>query len=167
MASSLGTLVRKTPSEVGPLAVRGEPISPPGLSAPPSLESLWHALRRRWTMALSLGLLAGLLGFGIAWLVVPAQYTAQTLLHISPRAVRDGEDNLLTYQRTQIALAKSYSVIQGTLERPNVAELAEVRGHSDPTEWLTKALTSDTLLGPEIIRLSLSGERSEDTATLL
>jgi capsular exopolysaccharide synthesis family protein len=167
MASSLQTLVRNTPAEVGTVTLRGEPASPPGLSAPPSLESLWLALRRRWTLALGLGVLAGLLGFGIAWLVVPAQYTAQTLLQISPRAVRDGEDNLLNYQRTQIALAKSYSVLQGTLERPNVAELAEVRGHSDPTEWLTKAITSDTLLGPEIIRLSLSGERSEDTATLL
>jgi capsular exopolysaccharide synthesis family protein len=163
MASSLASAALDAPSEAG------DPAAPPGLSAPPSLESLWHALRRHWALALGVGVLAGALGGAIAWSLAPAQYTAQTLLELSPRAVRngEGEDSLVTYQRTQTALLKSYGVLQGTLERPNVAELAEVRGQSDPTEWLSKALVADSLLGPEIIRVSLSGERSEDVAAIL
>lgn len=144
--------------------------APPVLSAPPSLESLLHALRRRWLAALGCGLLAGLLGAAVAASIVPAQFTAQTLLQISPRALRngaDGEDGLLTYQRTQSALVKSYAVIQGTLERPTIADLPTVRNQSDPIEWLSKSLLTDSLLGPEILRVTLSGDRAEDVALIL
>ncbi len=169
MPSALSTSASNALSQVAMPAARSESVSPPGLSAPPSLESLWHAVRRHWALAVGLGVLAGVLGGAIAWCVAPAQYTAQTLLELSPHGPRtgEGEDNVLSYQRSQTALLKSYAVIQGTLERPNVAELAEVRGHSDPTEWLSKAIVADSLLGPEIIRVSLNGDRSEDTATLL
>jgi capsular exopolysaccharide synthesis family protein len=168
MASSLEATSLSTPSgeNARPQTVAG----PPGLSAPPSLESLWHAVRRRWVLALGLAVLGGLVAFGLAWIVVPAQYTAQTLLHLAPRANRnglEGEDNLLNYQRTQAAMVRSYAVVQGTLERPSVADLAEVRARSDATEWLMKALTTDSLLGPEILRISLNGDRSEDLAVIL
>jgi capsular exopolysaccharide synthesis family protein len=167
MAFSLQTPATDATSEVV-AATRSELASPPGLSAPPSLESLWHAVRRHWALALSVGVLAGLLGGAIAWCVAPAPYTAQTLLELSPRGLHaEGEDHILTYQRTQTALLKSYAVIQGTLERPNVAELAEVRSKTNATEWLAKAITTDSLLGPEIIRVSLSGDHAEDTALLL
>jgi capsular exopolysaccharide synthesis family protein len=170
MASSLQE-PSPTPVEPSDASPRVADLSiPPALSAPPSLETLVHALRRRWALALGCGLLAALLGSAIAWFVVPAQFTAQTLLQISPRALHngaDGEEGMLTYQRTQSALVKSYTVIQGTLERPNVAELAEIRDQSDPTEWLSKSLVTDSLLGPEIIRVTLSGDHSEDVAAIL
>lgn len=167
MASLLQTAATNVPSEVV-AAGRSESADPPGLSAPPSLESLWHAVRRHWVLAVSVGMLAGVLGGAIAWCVAPAPYTAQTLLELSPRGLRgEGEDTMLTYQRAQTALLKSYAVIQGTLERPNVAELAEVRAKGNPTEWLANAIVTDSLLGPEIIRVSLSGEHAEDTALLL
>jgi capsular exopolysaccharide synthesis family protein len=169
MASSLQD-PSPTPTEPSLAPQRlADPAVPPALSAPPSLETLVHALRRRWVTALSCGLLVGLLGAAVAWYIVPAQYTAQTLLQISPRALHngDGEEGVLTYQRTQSALVKSYTVIQGTLERPNIAELVEVREKSDPTEWLSKSLLTDSLLGPEIIRVTLSGDRAEDVAVIL
>lgn len=167
MASSLQSAATNPPSEVV-AAGRSELAGPPGLSAPPSLESLWHAVRRHWVLALGVGMLAGVLGGAIAWCMAPAPYTAQTLLELSPRGLRgEGEDTMQTYQRTQTALLKSYAVVQGTLERPNVAELAEVRSKGNPTEWLAKAIVTDALLGPEIVRVSLSGEHAEDTALLL
>ena len=166
MATALQTSASNAPAEIV-AAERSESAGPPGLSAPPSLESLWHAVRRHWALALLLGVLAGVLGGALAWFLTPARYTAQTLLELSSRGQRNGEDGVAAYQRTQAALLKSYAVIQGTLERPNIAELAEVRDHSDPIEWLAKAIVTDSLLGPEIIRVSLNGDRSEDSAALL
>ncbi|MGH7224047.1 MAG: hypothetical protein ACRELF_12520, partial [Gemmataceae bacterium] len=166
MATSLQPSASNAPSEIV-AAERGEPAGPPGLSAPPSLESLWHAVRRHWALALSLGVLAGVLGGALAWWLAPAHYTAQTLLELSPRGLHNGEESVANYQRTQTALLKSYGVVQGTLERPNVAELAEVRAQSDPIEWLSKAVVTDVLLGPEIIRVSLNANHSEDSAILL
>lgn len=166
----MATALQTSASNISPeliAAERSESAGPPGLSAPPSLESLWHAVRRHWALALLLGVLAGVLGGAIAWYLTPARYTAQTLLELSSRGQRNGEEGVAAYQRTQAALIKSYGVIQGTLERPNIAELAEVRAHSDPIEWLSKAIVTDSLLGPEIIRISLNGDRSEDSAVLL
>lgn len=166
MESSLQTSPATAPPEWA--GAPAEPSAAAGLSAAPSLESLWFAVRRHWALALSLGLLAGVLGGSLAWYFAPAEYLAQTLLELSPRGGRgEGEDNVQSYQRSQSALLKSYAVLQGTLERPNIAELAEVRSQSDPTEWLSKAITLDSLLGPEIIRVSLKGDHSEDVALIL
>jgi succinoglycan biosynthesis transport protein ExoP len=147
-----------------------EPAVPPGLSAPPTLEGLWYAIRRRWVVALTLGLLVGCLGGGLTWILVPAQYNAQTLLQLSPRAGRGGlldSDDLLTYQRTQAAMVKGYPVIRAILEKPTIADLAIVREQGDATEWLSKAILTDTLLGPEILRVSLSADNAEEVAALL
>jgi len=166
MTASLQTAASNAPPEMG-TAERSEAAGPPALSAPPSLESLWHAVRRHWVLALGLGVLGGVLGGGLGWCLTPARYTAVTLLELSPRDLHNGAEGLGTYQRTQAALVKSYAVVQGTLERPNVAELAEVRSQSDPIEWLSKAVVTDSLLGPEIIRVSLQSDRSEDSAVLI
>jgi polysaccharide biosynthesis transport protein len=107
------------------------------------------------------------MGGVIACWLTPARYTAHTLLEVSPQGLHNGEEGIANHQRSQTALLKSYAVVQGTLERPNVAELAEVRAQSDPIEWLSKAIVTDVLLGPEIIRVSLNSDRSEDSATLL
>jgi hypothetical protein len=83
---------------------------------------------RRWPRRALLPALGALV---LGWVVVPADYKAQTLLHLSPRAPRPGEPeaDLATYQRTQAALVKTYAVRHGTLEKPAVADLAEVRAH--------------------------------------
>jgi succinoglycan biosynthesis transport protein ExoP len=143
---------------------------PPGLVAAPSMEGLWHAIRRRWVLALCLGLLAGLLGAIIASFVMPAQYSAVTLLHLEPRPPRgiyEGEGEFLNYQRTQLALLRSFPVIHSALDKPGVSDLPEVRAHPDTMDWLNKAMVTDVLLGPEIIRVTLNGDRAEDVAVLL
>jgi capsular exopolysaccharide synthesis family protein len=146
------------------------PLAPPAaLSAPPSMEGLLNALRQRWWLVLSLALGAGVLGGVAAWCVVPAHYSVETLLHIAPRSqgTYESDTEFLNFQRTQTAVVKSFPVILATLEKPGVAALPEVRDHDDAPEWLNKAIKTDTLLGPEIIRVTLEGDRGEDLAILL
>ncbi len=146
------------------------PALPPALSAPPGVETLWHALRRRWRLILVLGLLAGSLGAAAAWFVVPGVYTVQTILQLNTRsgnANLDTETDSSSFQRAQAALITSYPVLHEALEKPQVAQLPEVRSHSDPYEWVTKNLKTDVLLGPEILRVTLSGDRGEDVALVL
>jgi capsular exopolysaccharide synthesis family protein len=147
-----------------------EPLPvPAALSAPPNVESLWHALRSRWPLILALGLVGGLLGAAVAWLLVPAAFTVQTLLQMSPRPLKtlDADADVAGYQRAQAALFTSYPVLRAALEKPEVAQLAEVREQSDPFDWLTKGLKTDVLLGPEILRVTLSGDRGEDVALIM
>jgi polysaccharide biosynthesis transport protein len=146
------------------------PALPPALSAPPGVETLWHALRRRWRLILVLGLLAGSLGAAAVWFIVPGVYTVQTILQLNTRsgnANLDTETDSSSFQRAQATLITSYPVLHEALEKPEVAQLPEVRNHSDPYEWVSKNLKTDVLLGPEILRVALSGDRGEDIALVL
>jgi capsular exopolysaccharide synthesis family protein len=143
---------------------------PPALTAPPGLTTLAHAFRRRWPAMMGLGLLGAALAAAVVWIIFPAKYTAQVLLHVSSRAARgtyEGEGDFLNFQRTQAALLKSQAVLRSALEKPEVAELAEVRAQDDPAAWLQKELVTDFLLGPEILRVTLNGDHAEDLPLLL
>jgi capsular exopolysaccharide synthesis family protein len=146
------------------------PIQQTALNAPPSLSSLLHAFRRRWPAMLGLGLIGAALTAAVAWFVYPPKFSAQALLHIDshgPRGSSESEADFLNFQRTQTALLKSPSVLHATLEKPEIAELREVREQSDAVAWLQKELATDTLLGPEIVRLTLTGDHAEDLPVLL
>jgi capsular exopolysaccharide synthesis family protein len=146
-----------------------EPTAPVALTAPPNLAGLLRAVRRRWPIMLGLGLLGAAVACGVVWLVYPALYSTQSLIHLSSHNPHGGESeaDFLNFQRTQTALLKSQSVLRAALEKPEVAELREVRSHSDTVVWLQKSLVTDSLLGPEILRVSLAGENAEDIPVIL
>jgi capsular exopolysaccharide synthesis family protein len=149
---------------------RGD-TTPAALSAPPSVETLWHAVRRRWRLIVVLGLIAGAAGAAGACFAVPGVYNVQTILYLGGRtntgsgepADADGTN----YQRTQAALITSAPVLRAALERPEVAALAEVRAQADALEWLRKNLKTDLLLGPEVLKVTLAGDNGDDTALVL
>jgi hypothetical protein len=148
----------------------GALAAPPALSAPPTLSGLLRAARRRWPMMLGLGLLGAAVAAGVVWLVYPAKYTATALIHLSshnPRGGSESEADFLNFQRTQASLIKGQAVLRAALDKPEIAELRDVRAQSDAVAWLQKNLLTDSLLGPEILRLSLAGDNAEDVAALL
>src|SRR5207244_3195693 len=119
------------------------PGLPPGLTSMTSASTLIHALRRRWLLALTAGLRGAALVVAALLLLMPPQYTSVTLLRLSSRAARgvtDGDTDFINFQKTQQALVKSYAVLHAALEKPEVANLAEVRAHADPVAWLQKDL---------------------------
>jgi capsular exopolysaccharide synthesis family protein len=142
---------------------------PPALTAPPSLTALLRACRRRWPAMLGLGLLAAALSSGVAWLVYPAKYNAQALLHVASSNGRgfENEADLSNFQRTQGVLLKSQPILRAALDKPEVAQLREVRAQSDPVAWLQKSLATDTALGPEVLRVSLAGDYPNDLPVIL
>jgi capsular exopolysaccharide synthesis family protein len=147
----------------------GPPLAPPALTAPPGLDTLWHTLRRRWLLIFFLGLLGAAGAFAAVWFLMPGRYSTYSLVRISTRlgAGNDTESEFIAFQKTQAVLIKSGPVIEKLLARPSVAELPEVRAHSDPVAWLQKDLVADFTLGPEILRITLNGDRPEDLAYLL
>src|SRR5437867_2620720 len=58
----------------------------PFVATAPNVASLWQAFRRRWLLALLVGLGAAAIAAVAAYLLIsPARYTARTLLHIESR----------------------------------------------------------------------------------
>ncbi len=164
------------PSPVRPPAVTGLPAAaalPPALASDPMDGALLRALRRCWLPAVGFGLLGAILTGVVAWFVLPSKYTAQALLHVashSPHGVFTGSessDDFAAYQRTQATLLKSRAVLQAALRQPQVAELNEVHGQTDPASWLGSSLVIDSTLGPEILRVSLSGENPQALPVLV
>jgi capsular exopolysaccharide synthesis family protein len=159
------------------------PLTFSPVGAPPHSDSadlsgaaLLQALRRRLLQAVSYGLVAASLAVAAICLAFPPKYTAQALIHVASRTPKglfsagdgwESNDEFAAYQRTQAAWLKSRPVAGAALQQPSVSELATVRDRADAVDWLEKSLQVDTTLGPEILRLTLSGDRPEEIAAIL
>ena len=140
---------------------------PAALSAKPNLLSLLVALRRRWLLAVSLGLLiAPAVGVGV-WILRPITFTARITLQVDSSQkyflypIQEGRGDFNTYQRGQIALVKSRFVLNAALRDPKVEKLAIVQEQEDPVAWMEKEVQADFSIAPEILRISMTGEDSK------
>ena len=154
--------------------LNGGPAPPavPGVKLTPL--AILRALRRRWLVATSLGLLLGSLAGVMLWFVRPAQFTAYALLKISPGQVRvlpesggqaSGEE--LNYQKTQVAIIKSRQVIKAALRNPAALQTELIRIQPDPVAWLEGEMQVAFVEGSDIARIALTGRIPADLATLV
>jgi capsular exopolysaccharide synthesis family protein len=181
------SLPRPLPSPAEPLGMHGSlalpgmfplPAADPGASAPglnaaPTMSALLQALRRRWLLATLVSVLGAAMAVAVVFLFVTPPYTASARLLIAARTdggilVRNedqGDFNL--YKANQAAMITSPVVLGAALNKDEVKNLPLVREKLNPVAWLEKALKVDFLLGPEIMRVSLSGDEADDLAPLL
>jgi capsular polysaccharide biosynthesis protein len=130
----------------------------------PDLMGLLRALRSRWRLAVLGGLLCtSLTAVTVYFLLPPSSYSTSALVFVAasrPKEVFDTRESNVayaTYQETQVTLAKSRKVIEAVLKNENVAELAAVRRHRDPIDWLGSQIKVDFPRGSEILKISLTG----------
>src|SRR5258708_16161037 len=105
--------------EVRPTAVRTLQPLPPGVASGPDMYALLGALKRRWPLAFTLGvLLAAGAAFG-AWTIMSWKYTAFAQIQVhstSPYIVRPNVDSndsrnfFFPYQKTQASETKRHDM---------------------------------------------------------
>lgn len=153
-------------------AADAAPAGPPGLAAPPTLGTLLSALRRRWLLALGVAVVGTAATVALLCFLVPARYVteARVKLTLNPRnplltgyGVTHHNDASI-WKANQEGILKGRMVLTRALDSPRVKGLAVAQ---EPVEWLEKALKVDYLLGPEIMRITLSGDEAEGLAPLL
>ena len=157
--------------------LRGMPTRPASLSGTPDALALLKALRRRWGLALVLGLLLAAVAGPAAWYVVPRdKYTAVATLQVAtkPKRIifepRDGTTDFSTYQKTQVALFKDRSVISHAITKlteKGVGAIPTLQEQPDPEGWLERQLKVEFVGGSEVLRVSLSGDRPKDIAAIV
>jgi capsular exopolysaccharide synthesis family protein len=165
-----------------PAPSRRRTVSRPAAPASPNANALnatiiLRALRRRWLLASTLaitGASAAVLG---AWLLLPPIPTVFATLQIEatpPKVIFNVADNsnlsrddFSNYQRTQAALVKSRLVLTAALRNSKVAELSVIREKQDPLEWLDKDLKVDFPASPELLRISIDGEKADELVILV
>ncbi len=154
------------------LGAEPAPAGPPGLSAPPTLSALMLALRRRWLLALCVATLGtAAIVAGLCFLF-PAHYAVQAHVKLAlyPRNPLISGYGVANPHDAPIWKANQEGILKGRLVLTRALASKKVAGLSVSqvsVEWLEKALKVDYLLGPEIMRITLSGDDSEGLAPLL
>jgi capsular exopolysaccharide synthesis family protein len=158
----------------GPMAVR-----PDILSASPTPIDLLQSLRRRWPLAVGLGmLLSGVLA-SVVWFLVPVRFEAQSLIKVSKvlpvvlQNVYNGGSDVEgaaydIYKKTQLQLVRSNFVLSRATRKPEMVALATMKEHKDdPVGFLESKLIVDYPGDAELMRLSIKGTRREDLPVII
>jgi capsular exopolysaccharide synthesis family protein len=154
---------------------RDKALVPPTLSRTPTLPGLLAALQRRWLLALVLAFPCAAAAVLVTQAVMPvAKYTVAAMVHIAsvPEAVlgqanQDNETKFTYFQKTQMTLVKSQIVLDAVLKDPRVAALPIVGQEASPKEWLAREIEVDFSKGPEILRIAMKGDKTDELKILI
>jgi capsular exopolysaccharide synthesis family protein len=133
-----------------------------------------HALRRRWMLALGLGLIIGA-GLAITlWMVFPESSSATALFEVRIKQetiLRDmnqqSTQDFEILKKTQLALLKSKFLLTAAIRDPGIASLSILAGERDKEGWLQDHLEVEFPQNGEILSISLTGTPPEDLETLV
>lgn len=135
-----------------------------GLSA----TAILHALRRRWISATTAGVVCALVAMGVMSRLVSSTSTVRTLLHVAsvrPIMLSDTPEDrgaFTNQQRAQLAMLTSRLVLKSALRDLDGMNLTVLQGQADPVAWLEKEIKGDFVTAPEILRISMKGDRPEE-----
>lgn len=169
--------LRPTPStsvpEVSPPLKRNTGLRAAQFIEPINPQGLLLAFKRRWRTAVVIAIPVAVLGAMAAYVTTPAPYTAFALLRVAAVEQRlvfktaEEVSDFQTYRRTQMALIKSRFVMNAALRKSSVASLSMVREQDFPVAWLEQAIQVDAHESPEILRISLTGDRPSELAEIV
>lgn len=124
-----------------------------------------HALRRRWILALCMGLVVGTTAAIALWLLFPESSSATALFQVANKQdtvfdiSRQNDQQFEVLKKTQLALLRSNFVLTAALRPTGIASLSVLAEHSkDPVEWLQENLMVDFPQQGEILSISLSSD---------
>lgn len=161
-ASNNGALVPQsamspTPVAMGPTAQRVDVIRG-GLDG----ASLYHSFRRRWLLAIGLGMLLGATVAVALFLVFPESSNAVTMFRINSEqdtvlTSLDGNENFEIYRRTHEVAVKSPYVLNAALDSLGTVPLIKEIPLEERVQWLQDNLRVSFVQDSEIMQISLAG----------
>lgn len=177
----------KTLSAATRQVVRGGLMSPGAMeSTPPTRPSepesfdpsvLLHSLRRRWPLALLLGLILGPPLAAVAWFLLVPKFAAVAYLRIdsenaplifqtADREVGRGTTFDL-YKNTQVELLRTPFVLNKALADEQISRLPVVQGQEDAYQWLSGALGITFPNKGEVMLIELETPSAESSVLIV
>ena len=132
-----------------------------------------HAIRRRWLLATCVGIVVGGIAGTVLWFQFPESSSATALFQVSNEQqsiafdVNNQNQNFDILKKTQLALLRSYFVLNAAVRPPGIASLSIFAKQGDPVEWLQGNLRVDFPQQGEILSISLVGSPPEDLVELI
>jgi capsular exopolysaccharide synthesis family protein len=135
--------------------------------------ALLRALRRRWIVASTLGIVLGAAAAAAVWFFLPpAKNSANVQFLINSEKIGyvhahpdDLGENFEAYQSKQVHFLKSRMVLNTAMRAPNIAQLALFHNVPEPIEWMEKEIRID-FPSKEIIRMTVTGDDLDELKTL-
>ena len=158
-------------NRTGSTSLLARPVGDRLSKATPTLDpiALLKSLRKRWALALGLGVVSAIVvGVVLVVVVPPVKYTSRSLIKVSmrpPKVIFDTQDvypDYKTLQLTQTQLIKSRVVLEPALRDPKVANLAIIKAQDDPAEWLEKHIEVTFPSGSELLTVGMTSANSEE-----
>ncbi len=136
---------------------------------------LMNCLRRRWLLALCLGVLATAATAGLLLFLFPesSKVTAYLQVQSKPAEKLFGQTQRMShqefeiFQQTQLALLKSHFVLQSALGRSDVSQLDAVQKEKDPVQWLIDEMKVSFPGEGEILEIRYDGEEDPEELRLI
>jgi polysaccharide biosynthesis transport protein len=129
-----------------------------------------HALRRRWLMATCMGVVAAGTAATVLWFAFPESSSATALFQVSNEQEtlvfddlnRQSAQQFEILKKTQLALLKSYFVLQAAVRPPDIASLSVLADKPDDVEWLQYNLDVEFPQQGEVLSISLTDDGPAD-----
>ncbi|MEM9351601.1 MAG: polysaccharide biosynthesis tyrosine autokinase [Planctomycetota bacterium] len=136
---------------------------------------LMNCLRRRWLLALCLGVLATAATAAVLLLLFPesSKVTAYLQVQSKPAEKLFGQQQRMShqefeiFQQTQLALLKSHFVLQTALGRSDVSQLDAVQKEEDAVQWLIDEMKVSFPGEGEILEIRYDGEENPEELLLV
>jgi capsular exopolysaccharide synthesis family protein len=136
-----------------------------------------RSLRRQWFQAACVSILAASVATGGAWFIFQTRANVRSLLRVAttpPKVMFATAENaavsreeFTNYLKTQEALVKSRPVLNAALNDPKLSALSILQECGDQRDWLEKEIKVDNQVAPEILRISMDGDRPEERALIV
>ena len=133
----------------------------------------WHAFRRRWLPAVTMGLVAATALAVPIWLFMPKGFEAVAWLRVRDKTGMfggGGRDNAEyeSYRKTQVQLIKSPFVLMSALRRPGVSDLKTLQDEKqDQVGWLARNIQVSAPMESEVLQVRLRGESASDVTLIV
>lgn len=130
----------------------------------PDLTSLFEALKRRWLLAIVIGLAVAAGVAVTAWKFLTPKYTAFTQIRIASERPdllnvnSDGRNEFNTYLRSQASIIRTRWILNKALNREEVKRLNLDQRYPDPVAWLEQHLMVDFQKDNEVVKITVSSE---------
>jgi polysaccharide biosynthesis transport protein len=138
---------------------------PEMLSAAPDPMSLLRAYRRRWPLAMGLGIIVAFAAMAASWYLIPQKGEVFAYVQVmrNPETMVSNnrpEDSyaFITLRNTTIELMKSKSLLTRALRDASIAQLPLIKKQTDPVEWLQDELNLKYPNDAELLQITMSGE---------
>src|SRR3954471_24592254 len=158
-------MVQSNGAPTTPLAITGTPL-PAGqsvLRGGMDANTFLHAIRRRWVLAMGIGLVVAAVAAVGLWFGFPESSSATALFEVRQEkdsivhdAVQRSTQDFEILKKTQLALLKSKFLLTSAIRDPGIASLSILAGERDKEEWLQEHLQVEFPQNGEILSISLT-----------